>query len=132
MKIADVIITDYSACEFEASVLLKPLYFFVPDYDEYSSERGINVDLKKEMPSATFENAEELVNAIKLNNYDFDIDLCEQVNVKYQSGVIFANVNNAQIEINKKYVVINKNLCYQRKTKYIYDNNDDTIISIRK
>ena len=67
-----------------------------------------------------------------LNNYDFDIDLCEQVNVKYQSGVIFANVNNAQIEINKKYVVINKNLCYQRKTKYNYDNNDDTIISIRK
>ena len=132
MKIADVIITDYSACAFEASVLMKPLYFFVPDYDEYSSERGINVDLKKEMPSATFENAEELVNAIKLNNYDFDIDLCEQVNVKYQSGVIFANVNNAQIEINKKYVIINKNLCYQRKTKYIYDNNDDTIISIRK
>ena len=132
MKIADVIITDYSACAFEASVLMKPLYFFVPDYDEYSIERGINVDLKKEMPSATFENAEELVNAIKLNNYDFDIDLCEQVNVKYQSGVIFANVNNAQIEINKKYVVINKNLCYQRKTKYIYDNNDDTIISIRK
>ena len=37
-----------------------------------------------------------------LNNYDFNIDLCEQVNVKYQSGVIFANVNNAQIEINKK------------------------------
>ena len=60
MKIADVIITDYSACAFEASVLMKPLYIFVPDYDEYSSERGINVDLKKEMPSATFENAEEL------------------------------------------------------------------------
>lgn len=55
-----------------------------------------------------------------------------EVNVKYQSGVIFANVNNAQIEINKKYVVINKKLCYQRKTKYIYDNNDDTVISIRK
>lgn len=94
MKIADVIITDYSACAFEASVLMKPLYFFVPDYDEYSSERGINVDLKKEMPSATFENAEELVNAIKLNNYDFDMLYkfkCEYVeNTKANNAEILA------------------------------------------
>ncbi len=73
MKIADVIITDYSACAFEASVLMKPLYFFVPDYEEYSKERGINVNLKEEMPSATFEDAEALVNAIKSNSYDFDM-----------------------------------------------------------
>ena len=94
MKIADVIITDYSACAFEASVLMKPLYFFVPDYDEYSSERGINVDLKNEMPSATFENAEVLVNASKLNNYDFDMLYkfkCEYVeNTKANNAEILA------------------------------------------
>lgn len=87
----------------------------------------VNCNYDNEKLSSLAKNDKEF-----LNNYDFDIDLCEQVNVKYQSGVIFANVNNAQIEINKKYVIINKNLCYQRKTKYIYDNNDDTIISIRK
>ena len=73
---------------------MKPLYFFVPDYDEYSSERGINVDLKKEMTSATFENAEELVNAIKLNNYDFDMLYkfkCEYVeNTKANNAEILA------------------------------------------
>ena len=67
-----------------------------------------------------------------LNNYDFNIDLCEQVNVKYQSGVVLANVNNTQIEINKNYVVVNQNICYQRKTRYIYGDGDDTVISIRK
>ena len=87
----------------------------------------VNCNYDNEKLSSLAKNDKEF-----LNNYDFDIDLCEQVNVKYQSGVIFANVNNAQIEINKKYVVINKKLCYQRKTKYIYDNNDDTVISIRK
>ena len=61
-----LVFSTYSACAFEASVLMKPLYFFVPDYDEYSSERGINVDLKKEMPSATFENAFEFVKHIKI------------------------------------------------------------------
>lgn len=72
MKIADVIITDYSACAFEASLLMKPLYFFVPDYDEYMKDRGINVDLKEEMSSAVFENADELMKAIENNSYDMD------------------------------------------------------------
>ena len=70
MKIADVIVTDYSACAFEASVLLKPLYFFVPDYAFYMADRGINVDLKKEFPSAAFEKADELVKAVEKNDYD--------------------------------------------------------------
>lgn len=72
MKVADVIITDYSACAFEASVLMKPVYFFVPDYDEYSRERGLNVNLWEEMPRATFDNAEQLANAVKNNEYDLN------------------------------------------------------------
>lgn len=72
MKIADIIITDYSACAFEASLLLKPLYFFVPDYDEYMVERGINVNIKDELPNATFEDAGELAASIKAGNYDLN------------------------------------------------------------
>lgn len=70
MKLADVIITDYSACAFEASLLLKPLYFFIPDYEDYMKNRGVNVDIKKEFPSAAYENAELLVDAIENNDYD--------------------------------------------------------------
>lgn len=70
MKIADVIITDYSACAFEASLLLKPIYFFVPDYEEYLVERGINVDLKEEMPECVFTQADQLVDAITSKPYD--------------------------------------------------------------
>ncbi|MDE5671099.1 MAG: CDP-glycerol glycerophosphotransferase family protein [Eubacterium sp.] len=72
MKLADVIITDYSACAFEASLLLKPLYFFIPDYEDYMENRGINVDVKKEFPSAAFENAEMLADAIEKNDYDMN------------------------------------------------------------
>lgn len=70
MKIADIIITDYSACAFEASLLLKPLYFFVPDFNEYLDERGINVDVREEMPNAVFYEADKLYDAIKSSNYD--------------------------------------------------------------
>ena len=70
MKIADIIITDYSACAFEAALLMKPLYFFVPDYKEYNSDRGVNIDIKEEMPDAVFEQADELAAAIKAGNYN--------------------------------------------------------------
>ena len=70
IKIADIIITDYSACAFEAALLMKPLYFFTPDYNEYMEERGINVDLRAEFPNEVFDDAESLVNAIENGGYD--------------------------------------------------------------
>ena len=72
MKIADIIITDYSACAYEAAVLMKPLYFFVPDYNEYMKDRGINVNIFEEMPSAVFEDAEKLLSSMKNEEYDFN------------------------------------------------------------
>lgn len=72
MKIADIIITDYSACAFEASLLLKPLYFYVPDFDDYLKDRGINVDIRKELGSAVFYDAKKLVDSIINEQYDMN------------------------------------------------------------
>lgn len=72
MKAADIIITDYSACAFDAGVLMKPLYFYVPDYDEYGRERGLNINLKDEMSKAVFESSEELCTAIRSGEYDYN------------------------------------------------------------
>jgi len=72
MKLADIIITDYSACAYEAALLMKPLYFFVPDYNEYMKDRGINVNIFEELPGAVFEDAEALAAAIKSEDYDFN------------------------------------------------------------
>lgn len=92
LKIADYVITDYSACAFEASILLKPTYFFVPDYDQYVSERGLNIDLKAEMPLATFEKADELCSAIKEDSYD--LNALYAFKSKYVENT---NSNNAEI-----------------------------------
>lgn len=72
MKIADYVITDYSACAFDAALLMKPLYFFVPDYDVYTRDRGLNIDLKEEMKPAVFDDAEALHAAVRAGNYDLD------------------------------------------------------------
>lgn len=92
MKVADIIITDYSACAFEASVLMKPLYFFVPDYSSYVEERGTNIDLKAELPASTFEDAQELCSAIKNDNYD--LNSLFAFKSKYVENT---DVNNTQI-----------------------------------
>lgn len=71
MKLADVIVTDYSACAFEAALLNKPLWFYVPDYDSYKAEMGLNVDLKEDYPMFTFKTAKELKDNIKNTDYDY-------------------------------------------------------------
>ncbi len=70
MKLADEIITDYSASAFEASLLNKPLWFYVPDFEEYKAEQGLNTDTSLLLPNATFKNADKLLKAIENGQYD--------------------------------------------------------------
>ena len=72
MKLADCVITDYSACAFEAALLKKPLYFFVPDYDNYNEEQGLNVDVFTELTGVAFKDTAPLVEAVR-DKYDFDM-----------------------------------------------------------
>ncbi len=71
LKIADYIITDYSAVAFEAIVLNKPIYFYVYDINEYENARGLNVNLMEEMNNATSTNIKEIVNSIENDNYNY-------------------------------------------------------------
>lgn len=75
IKAADAVITDYSACAFEAAVLGKELYFFVPDREEYDTNRGINIDLRSEMPGCVFDGAEELAAAVRAGACDRALSL---------------------------------------------------------
>ena len=70
MKLADGIITDYSASSFEGSLLQKPLWFFVPDFEEYRIEQGINTDITAELPNACFKEPDSLYHAIRKSDYD--------------------------------------------------------------
>lgn len=73
MKLADVVVTDYSACAIEGAILGKPMYFYIPDYNIYKAEKGLNIELKSEMSSVAFEDANALISAIKGGEYDFSM-----------------------------------------------------------
>ena len=71
-KLSDGIISDYSATAIECSLLNKPLWFYVPDYEQYKAEKGLNIEIKEEFSEACFETENELLSAIQNSCYDFD------------------------------------------------------------
>ena len=64
LTIADHVITDYSAIAFEAAVAGKPLWFYIPDFDDYRENNGINIDLESYLPRACYRDSEELMDAL--------------------------------------------------------------------
>ena len=53
-------ITDYSAISIEAAALLKPVYFYAYDLEEYARDTGLNIDLEAEMPGCVYRDAAAL------------------------------------------------------------------------
>ena len=71
MKVADCVITDYSAASLEVSLLNKPVYLYLYDYDAYTDAQGLNIDLWKACPHAAFRTAAEVAQAVQREDYDW-------------------------------------------------------------
>lgn len=91
LKIADYIITDYSAVAFEACVLEKPVYFYVYDINEYEKTRGLNIQLFDEMGNCTSTSIKEIIDSIENNNYDFNE--LNKFKLKYMGENYYNNTN---------------------------------------
>jgi CDP-ribitol ribitolphosphotransferase len=70
MKVCDGIITDYSASSLEASLLHKPVYFYLFDYESYKYNQGLNIDPSLELPNAVSIEAASLLEKIQKDSYD--------------------------------------------------------------
>lgn len=71
MKICDGIVTDYSAASLEASLLEKPVYLYLYDYERYQADQGLNIDLWAELPRTAFRDPEALAQAAEDGDYDW-------------------------------------------------------------
>lgn len=91
IRIADYIITDYSAVAFETAILDKPVYFYVYDIDEYKKARGLNVKLFKEMNNNTSKNIKEIMMSIENNTYDFEE--LNEFKIKYMGNDYYNNTS---------------------------------------
>lgn len=106
LTIADYVITDYSAISIEATILNKPVYFYLYDIEEYEEKNGLNINLYKEMEGCCYRNFKSLYK--KMDTGDYDMKQLQRFKNKYltnqngNSGYILANyiVNNNWINVN--------------------------------
>lgn len=62
--VSDLLISDYSSCITDYSILERPIICFAYDYDTYSKSRGLNIDFHKEMPGGIQSTEEEVLDRI--------------------------------------------------------------------
>lgn len=90
MKVCDGVITDYSASSLEASLLRKPVYFYLFDYEAYRQNQGLNIDPAQELPAATSMDAEAVVAKL---NAPYDYAALERFRSRY---IETADINNTE------------------------------------
>lgn len=120
IKIADYVITDYSALSVEVAIVKTKLLLYVCDIDKYSKENGLNVDLFKELPNYTKKDISDIVKIIDDNNYDENIlNNFREKFVSNLSGtstdllceIIIENIEKKQkVDINKLETNYKKNI----------------------
>ncbi len=74
--VTDLLITDYSSCIYEYSLMKKPMLFFAFDEMQYSISRGFHHDYRLAAPGKVCNTFDELLEAIK--NKDFEAEKVEQ------------------------------------------------------
>ena len=70
LKIADYVITDYSALMIEAAILKTNILLYVYDYEQYDEENGLNINLFEELPGYTSKDIKDLIKVIDKKSYN--------------------------------------------------------------
>lgn len=78
-KVSDILISDYSACLGDYSILERPVICFAYDYETYSKSRGLYLDLEKVMPSGVKCTEEEVINQILNMDYQKECQKTKQM-----------------------------------------------------
>ena len=71
IKICDYVITDYSSLMIDAISINKKILLYIYDYEEYDERNGINIRLLEEFPKISYKKADEIMNIITNNKYDY-------------------------------------------------------------
>lgn len=86
MIVSDALISDYSSIYFDYSILHKPMLCFAYDIEEYTKNRGMYIDIQKELPCTVSLTNDELFDEITyaFENYE---QMCERT-AKFQEKYV--------------------------------------------
>ena len=93
IKVADILISDYSSIVFDYAILERPILCYGYDYDSYIAERGVYTDLDKLFSHGVLRTEDALLQAITQMNYDAE---CAYTRKHIKEEYIAAYGNAAQ------------------------------------
>lgn len=70
LRVADILITDYSSVIYEYSLLGRPMLFFSYDRDVYAATRGFHRDFEETAPGKACDTFDELLTAIADSDFE--------------------------------------------------------------
>lgn len=82
-KVSDILISDYSACIADFSILERPILCFGYDYDTYKDERGFYVDIPNDLPIEFFRDSNKMLEYIMNMDYDKESIRAKQLKEKF-------------------------------------------------
>lgn len=81
--VADVLISDYSSCFIDYSILNRPMFCFAYDLDEYREKRGLYLDLETCLPCTVDKSEDVLLGHIKSFNYEAAAERTKKFHMQY-------------------------------------------------
>lgn len=108
LKIADFLISDYSAVIFDYAILEKPIICFAYDYDDYVKERGLYIEIDKEIPGGILRTQEAVIEKIKNIDYQEECIKVRQFKEKYLKYGGDATRRSVEILFKNEMLRINK------------------------
>lgn len=70
--ITDIMITDYSSCYYEFSLLRRPILFYTYDRALYELSRGVYQSIKESAPGKVCDTFDELMNSLENKDYNLE------------------------------------------------------------
>lgn len=70
LYVADYVISDYSSVIYESGLMGVPVLLYIYDWSSYKMRRGLNIDLKRDVPAPASEDPRELMARIEKNDFD--------------------------------------------------------------
>ena len=99
-KVADILISDYSASMADYSILERPVLCFAYDYEAYRDERGLYVDYEKDMPSGILRTEDDVLNYIKTMDYQKE---CQKTKTMIKEKLIHLGGNATEMCLDKLF-----------------------------
>ena len=99
-KISDILVSDYSSCIADFSILERPIICFAYDYDAYCKHRGLYLDLNVAMPSGVKYTEQEVIEQIK--SMDFNEE-CKKTKEMIKDKLTYIGGHATEICVEKMF-----------------------------